>query len=60
MRKAWQRSILYIMVTKKQKERIQEELRLDIEEALTSLLPFIFVNKDIIFIMNPSRDQSID
>lgn len=48
------------MVTKKQKERIQEELRLDIEEALTSLLPFIFVSKDIIFIMNPSRDQSID
>lgn len=60
MRKAWQRSTLYIMVNKKQKERIQEELRLDIEEALTSLLPFIFVSKDIIFIMNPSRDQSID
>lgn len=36
MGKAWQRSTLYIMVTKKQKERVQEELRLDMEEAVTS------------------------
>lgn len=29
-RKAWQRSALYIMVTKKQKETIQEEPKQDI------------------------------
>lgn len=36
MGKAWQRSTLYIVVTKKQKERIQKELRQDTEEAGTS------------------------
>lgn len=36
MGKAWQRSTLYIVVTKKQKERIQEELSQDTEEAVSS------------------------